>query len=259
MNALEQALGILQSREASAATLKRAVDEVRGFVRELDAESERGPAREAEILARMASAAIQKTLEALASLDSEGERRPHLRKIATHLAATLDARAIEMAAAERARDPAVVREVHREALFARVPVLFRTDFLAAQLGKAAYSRTPRPAGSHVAYARDFTVPRVLDMESIRCPGWPPRHGDFKRIEWPDSDVDEDGTIVGQLRELCQKSSVSEDEVARVLDRAQHVLLGEFAQVCSRIREHYPAGLPRFIALPAIGSLAMAAE
>jgi hypothetical protein len=141
-------------------------------------------------------------------------------------------------------------------------VLFRTDYMVSQFGKGAYSRTPRPVGSHVAYSRDFTVKRVLGqsvMESTRVPGWPPSHGDYARIEWPNSDVDEDEKIVGPLRLLCQKNSVSEDEVSLAIDRAQATLLGEFAKVCGAIREHYPAGLPRSIALPAIGAHAMAAE
>ena len=37
------------------------------------------------------------------------------------------------------------------------------------------------------------------------------------------------------------------------------LLNEFGRVCAEIRRHYPDELPRSIALPAIGSLAMAAE
>jgi hypothetical protein len=98
------------------------------------------------------------------------------------------------------------------------------------------------------------------MTATRVPErWPPKYGDVTRIEWPNSDVDEDEKIVGQLRELCQKSSVSEDEVSGAIDRAQASLLQEFAQVCAAIRSHYPGELPRGIALPSIGAHAMAAE
>jgi hypothetical protein len=255
--ALEQALGILQSREASAATLKRADDEVRGFVRELDAESERGPAREAEILARMTSDGIQKTLEALASLDSEGERRANLRKAATALGAQLDERAREVETAEKARDPAVQREAKLQSLFAKIPALFRTDVVLSKLAKGAFSRVPRPQGQHSSYVLDFSVPRGLavEMASTRVPGW---RGDVSLIEQPCA-WDEIEEIVAPLRGLIEKGTPSEDEVQDALGRAQANLLNEFGRVCAEIRGCYPGELPRSIALPAIGSAAMAAE
>jgi hypothetical protein len=192
-----------------------------------------------------------------------------MRKAGIALAAQLDGRVREVEAREAARDPAEVRreqeqarrEAQLQALFASVPVLFRTDFMVSKLGKSAWSRTPRPVGSHVSYVQDYTVRRVLQhlMTATKVQGWPPKHGDFARIEWPNSDIEEDEAIVGPLRRLCEKSVTSEDEVTIAIDRAQASLLKEFAQVCAAIRSHYPDGLPRFIALPSLGPTAMAAE
>jgi hypothetical protein len=261
---IEQALAVLQNRTAAAATLRIAADQARLAIRAIDQENELAPQREAEILAGMASAGIQPTLEALGALDQEGERRAHLRKAATHLAATLDALAIEMAAAERARDPAVVREGHLQALFAKIPSLLKTDVVISKLARSAYSRVPRPQGGHVGYIQTFNAPRVLAtpdvLKSTKLPGfWPPKWSDYSLLERSDYEFEEAEAITDPLRELCQKSSVSEDEVQIAIDRAQHVLLNEFARVCAEIHGHYPGGLPRSIGLPAIGAHAMAAE
>ena len=258
---IEAAHATLSNRTATAAELRAAADQARLVIRAIDAENELAPQREAEILARLTSKKISETISDLGRLGDEGSTRAHLRKVGTHLAAALDARAIEMAARER--DPAVQREAQMQALFAKIPALFRTDHVVSTLGKSAYSRVPRPVGSHVSYIREFSVPRALGqsvMESTRVPGhWPPRHSNFAEIEQPHYMHDADEGIVAPLRQLCQKSSVSEDEVQIAIDRAQHVLLNEFARVCAEIRGHYPDGLPRFFALPAIGSPAMAAE
>ena len=153
------------------------------------------------------------------------------------------------------------REAQLQALYARIPVLFRTDYMTSKLGKAALSRTPAPQGRQVSYIRSFDVPRALQhlMTATKVQGWPPKHGDFARIEWPNSEIEEDETIVGPLRLLSEKSSCSDAEVTLAIDRAQASLLKEFAQVCAEIRRHYPGGLPRLIALPSIGAHAMAAE
>ena len=261
---IEQALAVLRNSTASAAELRAAASLARSAIRLIDAESEESPAREAEILAGMASAGIQPTLEALGALDQEGERRAYLRKAATHLAATLDALAIDMAAAERARDPAVVREGHLQALFAKIPSLLKTDVVISKLARSAYSRVPRPQGGHVGYVQTFNAPRVLAtpdvLKSTKLPGfWPPKWSDYSLLERSDYEFEEAEAITDPLRELCQKSSVSEDEISRAIDHAQASLLGEFAKVCGAIRSHYPDGLPRSIALSAIGSLAVAAE
>jgi hypothetical protein len=80
------------------------------------------------------------------------------------------------------------------------------------------------------------------------------------MEWPNSEYEEDEAIVAPLRQICQKSSVSEDEITIAIDRAQATLLKEFAQVWAAIRSHYPEGYPRFIALPSITTArALAAE
>jgi hypothetical protein len=262
---LEQALATLSNRTASSAELGAGAELARSVVVAIDAESERSPQRESEIMAGMASVGIQPTLKALVELDKGGEHRALTRKVAVALAAALDARAIEMAAAERARDPAVQREAQLQALFAKIPTLFRTDAVVSQLGKSAWSRTPRPKGSHVSYAQDYSVPRVLAtqnvMTSTRLPNhWPPKYSDFAVIEWPNSVYDEDEAIAGPLRLLSEKSSPSEDEVQIAIERAQNVLLNEFARVCAEIRGYYQGELPRFVSLPAFTApRAMAAE
>jgi hypothetical protein len=273
---LEQAHAVLLNRTASVAQLRDGAEQARGVVRGIDTESESAPQREAQILAGMASPggpSMDYVLKALASLDDEFVTRALRRKVAVGLAAQLDERVREVEAREAAKPPEQVRreqeharlEAQREALFARVPVLFRTDFMISKLGAAARSRTPRPVGSHVAYAQDYGVPRVLAtqnvMTSTRLPGhWPPRYDDFARLEWPNSVYEEDEAIVGPLRQLCQKGAVSEDEVSRALDRAQATLLREFAQVCTAIRGYYPDGLPWPIALPSFTTpRALAAE
>ena len=118
-----------------------------------------------------------------------------------------------------------------------------------------------PKARHVAYERNFTVPRALQhlMTATKVQGWPPKHGDFARIEWPNSEIEEDEAIVGPLRLLSEKSSPSEDEVQIAIDRAQATLLNEFGRVCAEIRRHYPDGLPRFMALPSFTTRALAAE
>jgi hypothetical protein len=269
---LDQLLAILWDRSSWVAQLRDAAAQAREAVTEIDAESETAPSREAATLARMMSPGGPSTvyvLEELRKLEDEASARMLQRKVAVALAAQLDGRVREVEAREAARDPAEVRreqekarrEAEKEALFAKVPVLFRTDFVVSKLGAAAYSRTPPPQGSRVSYVRNFTVPRVLEnlMAATKVQGWPPRHGDFARIEWQNSEIEEDEKIVAPLRLLAEKSSVSDDEVQIAIDRAQATLLREFAQVCTEIRGCYPGGLPRFMALPAIGSLAMAAE
>jgi hypothetical protein len=269
--ALEKSWLVLRDRNAKAGELRAAADQARKAVAELDSESDQAPEREARVLAGIVVTSIAEALKELARLDADGADRALRRKIAVGLAGSLAERVREVEAREAAKPPEQVRreqeqarrEAQREALFARVPVLFRTDYMVSKFGKAAYSRTPPPQGRQISYVRTFDVPRSIAtpdvMASTRVPGWPPKYGDVTRIEWPNSDVDEDEKIVGPLRLLCQKSSVSEDEVTIAIARAQASLIREFAQVCTAIREHYPAGLPRSIALPSLGPRAMAAE
>jgi hypothetical protein len=272
---LDQLLAILWNRSASVAQLRDAAAQAREAVTEIDAESEAAPSREAATLARMMSPGGPSTvhvLEELQKLDDESASRALRRKVATALAAALDVRVREIEAREAAKPPEQVRreqeqarrEAELQALFARFPVLFRTDYVISLLGKSARSRAPRPQGRHTAYAIDFSVPRVLATQDVmtatRVPEhWPPRHSNFALIQQPNYMHEEIEDIVGPLRLLCQKSAVSEDEVSLAIDRAQAILLTEFARVCAGIRKHFPGELPRSIVLPAIGSLALAAE
>jgi hypothetical protein len=270
---LDQLLAVLWNRSASVAQLRDAAAQAREAVTKLDAESEGAPSREAATLARMMSPGGPSTvyvLEELRKFEDESSHRALTRKVAAALAATLDGRVRELEAIEAAK-PAeqrrreqeqAEREAKLQGLFARIPVLFRTDFVASQFGKVAYSRTPPPQGRQISYVRTFDVPRMLGqsvMTATRVPGWPPKHGDFARIEWPNSDIEEEETTVAPLRLLCEKNTVSDNEVQIAIARAQTTLLNEFGRVCAEIRRHYPDELPRSIALPAIGSLAMAAE
>ena len=260
---LGQLLAILWS-SSSVAQLRDVDAQAREAMAEIDAESERGPAREAATLARMMSPGGPSTgyvLEELRKFDDESSHRAQTRKVVAAIAAAANSRVRELEAIEaskpaeqrRREQEQAEREAKLQGLYARIPVLFRSDFLVSKLGQNARSRTPRPAGSHTAYVRDCSVDRVLGqgvMEATRCPGWPPRYSDFTQIERPDSAIDADEKIVLPLRELCQKSSVSEDEAATAIDRAQTAILRAFSETCSAIRSHYPDGLPRFIALPA---------
>jgi hypothetical protein len=271
--ALERAHAALQNRAHSAAEFNAAADQARSAVRAIDTESESAPQREAQILAGMASPggpSMDYVLKELQKLDDERASRALRRKVAVALGAHLDERVREIEAREAARDPAEVRrereqaerEAKLQALYARVPVLFRTDYMVSKFGKAAFSRTPAPQGRQVSYIRSFDVGRALQhlMTETKVPGWPPRYGDFERITWPNSDVEEDESIVAPLRSLCERSSCSDAEVQIAIDRAQATLLNEFARVCAEIRGHYPDGLPRFFALPSIATArAMAAE
>jgi hypothetical protein len=265
--AIEQAWLVLRDSNAKGDALKSAAAKAREAVAAIDSESDLAPEREARVLAGMTSTSIAEAQTTLGRLDNESADRALARKIRVAIAEQLEHRMRAIEAAEAAK-PAELRrreqeqaerETKLQGLYARVPVLFRTDHVVSQLGAAAYSRTPRPVGSHVAYARTFDVPRVLEplMAATKVPGWPPRHGDFGLIERSDYEFEEDEAIVAPLRELCQKTP-SEDEVQIAINRAQHVLLNEFARVCAEIRGHYPDGLPRSFALPSIAAPAMMA-
>jgi hypothetical protein len=108
---IEAAHAVLQNRTAAAATLRIAADQARLAVREIDLENEESPAREAEILARMAAGtSIAETFSALGRLDDAAIARCWQRKIAVALAAQLDERRLHARAQ---------RESQLEALFAR--------------------------------------------------------------------------------------------------------------------------------------------
>jgi hypothetical protein len=252
-NQLEAALATRSNRSATSGELKAAADHARGFVRELDAESERGPQREAEILAAMTSTGIQKTIEALASLDSEGERRAHLRKAATALGAQIDARASDVAKAETERDERrrpmaaetrratdlaeKVRSVYALAA-ARIVDLLRDDVLISGIGKSAYGYLPPPSGTHVSYVRTWHVPRILStdaiMTAIKLPDhWPPRFSDFSILEQRHFEED-DSEIIRPLRSLINKRPLSESEVDAAIARAHGLLLAEYRKAVDAI-------------------------
>jgi hypothetical protein len=268
--AIEQAWLVLRDSSAKVDALKSAAAKAREAVAAIDSESDLAPEREARILAGIAGTSIAEAHKELARLDGESADRALRRKIAVGLAAAIVERMREIEAREAAKPPEQVRreqeqarrEAELQALFARVPVLFRTDFIVSKLGNAAYSRTPAPQGRQVSYIRTFDVGRALQhlMTATKVPGWPPQYGDFERITWPNSDVEEDESIVAPLRRLCEKSVTSDDEVAIAVERAQAALLNEFAQTCAEIRRHYPAELPRFMSLPSFtATRALAAE
>ena len=186
------------------------------------------------------------------------------RKIAVALSAALDARVRELEAIEAAKPAdqvrreaeATERAAQLQALFDRVPQLLRSDVSVSQFAKIAYSRCPRPAGGHVSYVRDFTVARVLErlMTETKIPGWTSRHGDYAAIEMQNSAIDPDEEIVLPLQRLAEKISPSPDEIAVEIDRAQTILLREFAKTVASIRSHFPPGeLPRFFVLPALST------
>ena len=156
------------------------------------------------------------------------------------------------------------REAKLQALFASVPVLFRTDFMVSKLGKAACSRTPRPQGSSCHVRTKFRPSRASLQHLMAADEGAGMAAETWRLC-----TDRMAQLVisrrtrpssAPLRQLSEKSSPSEDEVSLAIDRAQATLLNEFAQVCAEIRGHYPDGLPRFIVLPSFTTpRAMAAE
>jgi hypothetical protein len=216
--AIEQAWLVLRDSNAKVDALKSAAAKAREAVAAIDSESDLAPEREARVLAGMTSTSIAEAQTALGRLDNESAARALARKIRVAIAEQLEHRMRAIEAAEAAK-PAELRrreqeQAEREAklqgLYARIPVLFRTDFMISKLGKGAFSRTPAPQGRQVSYIRSFDVGRALQhlMTETKVPGWPPQYGDFERITWPNSDVEEDESIVAPLRRLCEKSSWS---------------------------------------------------
>ena len=222
---LEKALGILQSREASAATLRAGADQARGVVATIDEESELAPQREATVLAALVSKSIGETLAALAALDDQMSRRMLERKVATALAAQLDGRAREVAKAETERDERrrpfldqtrraqdlAKRIADYPTLAERIVILLRTDIVIARLGESAYSRTPRPQGSHVGYRLTFTCPRTIAtpdvLKATKLPGfWPPKWSDYSLIERSDYEFEGDAGVAAPVRSMILVSS-----------------------------------------------------
>jgi hypothetical protein len=251
---LEQALATRSNRTASSAELRAAAEQARSVVVAIDAENERSPQREAEILAAMVSKSISETLTALAALDDEKSRRMLERKVATHLAATHDVRVHDRAKFEAERDEArkpfaaETKRAHELAkrfaeyrtLAERIVGLFRSDALVARFGSNAYSRVP-VRGSHVSFVRTFRLPRVLAtperLTATRLLGfWPPKWNNFEGLEAPYRHDEEPDFIAGPVYELCQKSIISDGDIDRVVGRATALLVSEYSKVCAAIRE-----------------------
>ena len=150
---LEQALGILQSPEASAGDCSAAAEQARKAVHGIDAQNESAPQHESQILAAMmppGGKSIVETLDALNALDKEGEHRALTRKVAVALAEQLGARSRDAARAEAVRDEArkpfaaETKRAHEFAkrfaeyptLAARIVSLFRSDILVANSARA---------------------------------------------------------------------------------------------------------------------------
>jgi len=177
----------------------------------------------------------------------------------------------------------------------RIVDMFRDDALISRLGENAYSHLPRPRGNHVAIELSFSVPRVLATDHVlavtKLPGhWPPGWRDSSILEQQHFEED-DSEIVRPLSALCRKGPTSEEEVDRAIARAQSQVLAMYRKTAAAIEDllvldatitvadresKYPdheyvfdqAKFPQYwlvgrmknhVALPAIGSLMLAAE
>ena len=307
--AVEHALAVFSSSAASASEFRASAQAARAAVRAFDAKNESAPNRRAGVLADL-KPRLAEMVALLEAIDDEDRTRALQREVAVALAAQLDARARAAEKVEAARDEArkpfldQTRRAHELAekvtsvfpsLAARIIHLFRDDMLISKLGAGAYSRLPRPQGTHIAYERTYRVPLVLATDEIlaatKLPGhWPLRGGDYSLLDQPHFE-DEDDEIVGPLRAQLQKSAASEGDVDRSIARAQAHLLAEYRKAVDAIEDllrfdatitaadralKYPDGAPIFdetklpadwslarmkqrIQLPTIGSPAMAAE
>jgi hypothetical protein len=272
--AFEQALRLLSQRVAPSAELSASAEEMRGAVRKID---------EAE------AAAPQHRASALTIPPTE--RAPLLAAIAVSIAAQLDVRACAVAEVEAFRDKArkpfeaetkrardlAKRIGEAPKLFKQVVSQFQADIVIAHLGKSAWSRTPRPQGSQVGYDISFDdiVPRIIAtqeaLSSVRLPGFS-KH-DFSALErahhYEDTDSEYFGAVIAQplqeLRELIRNHDerrvvLSDEGVARSVQRAQTALVTEYNETCGAIREllaldakitatdcaaRYPDGAPIF--------------
>jgi hypothetical protein len=272
--ALEQAHAALQNRTASATELKAAAEAARAAVRAIDEAIAAAPRREEQVLARMTpppesylpGRSIAQTREALEAMAGEDLTRALDRKIAARLAADLDALALKAEAAETARDEKrkpfldqtrrardyAQRVAEAPKLFKQVVSQFSADIVIANLGKSAWSRTPRPQGSHVGYDISFDdiVPRIIAtqeaLSSVRLPGFS-KH-DFSALEryrYEDTDSEYFGAVIAQslqeLRDLIRNHDerrivLSDEGAARAVQRAQTALVSEYNRTCGAIRE-----------------------
>jgi hypothetical protein len=328
---LEQALRLLSQRGASSEELSASGEEMREVVRKIDEGEAAAPQHRASVLTippTERAPLLAAIVRALETLDAEDRNRAVEREIAVSLAAQLDARACAVAETEALRDKArkpfeaetkrardlAKRIGEAPKLFKQVVSQFRADIVTAHLGKSAWSRTPRPQGSHIGYDISFDdiVPRIIAtqeaLSSVRLPGFS-KH-DFSALErahhYEDNDSEYFGAVIAQplqeLRDLIRNHDerrivLSDEGVARAVQRAQTVLVTEYNKTCGAIREllaldakitatdfaaRYPDGAPIFdpamfpehwhlgmmsksingyprVALPSLGGLARAAE
>jgi hypothetical protein len=292
--AFEQALRLLSQRVAPSAELSASAEEMRGAVRKIDEAEAAAPQHRASALTippTERAPLLAAIVRALETLDAESRNRAVQREIAVSIAAQLDVRACAVAEVEAFRDKArkpfeaetkrardlAKRIGEAPKLFKQVVSQFQADIVIAHLGKSAWSRTPRPQGSHVGYDISFDdiVPRIIAtqeaLSSVRLPGFS-KH-DFSALErahhYEDTDSEYFGAVIAQplqeLRELIRNHDerrvvLSDEGVARSVQRAQTALVTEYNETCGAIREllaldakitatdcaaRYPDGAPIF--------------
>ena len=274
--ALEQVAGVLANSAATSGEFSAAAELSRAAVSALDDALAGHQASKAEIFSAIAppvaapgkyqlrARSIVETGEAVLAHGRYGEILSARREIAVWLGAALDVRAREAAKAEAARDAARkpfeaetkrARELAKRIgeapkLFKQVVSQFSADIVIANLGKAAWSRAPRPQGSYVQtfdgiVERMIATPNVLS--SVRLPGFSTH--DFSALErafhHEDEDSEEFGAVMAQrvreLRELIRNHdqrqiAISDESVARAVARAQTALVSEYNRTCAAIRE-----------------------
>jgi hypothetical protein len=267
---LEQALRLLSQTAAPSAELSALAEKMREGARRIDEAEAMAPQRRASALTIVPTdraPRLDAIVTALETLDAESRNRAVQREIAVSLAAQLDARACAVAEAEALRDKARkpleaetkrARELAKRIgeapkLFKQVVSQFSADIVIAHLGKSAWSRTPRPQGSHVGYDISFDdiVPRIIAtqeaLSSVRLPGFS-KH-DFSALErahhYEDTDSEYFGAVIAQalqeLRGLIRNHDerrivLSDEGVARAVQRAQTALVSEYSKTYGAIHE-----------------------
>ena len=277
--ALEQVAGVLANSAATSGEFSAAAELSCAAVRALDDALAGHQASKAEIFSAIAppvaapgkyqlrARSIVETAEAVLAHGRDCEILSARREIAVWLGAALDVRAREAAKAEAARDEARkpfaaetkrARELAKRIgeapkLFKQIVSQFSADIAIANLGKAAWSRAPRPQGRHAGYDIRFdnVVPRIIAtqeaLSSVRLPGFS-KH-DLSALDrvfhHEDEDSEEFGAVMAQqvreLRELIRnhdqrRVAISDESVARAVARAQAVLVSEYDKTCRAIRE-----------------------
>ena len=264
---LEQAIGVLQSLEASAADCSAAAEQARKAVHAIDSENESSPHREAQVLAAIAltrpsrGKSIAETIKALEALDDESSARALTRKIAVAVAAALDGRARDSEKAEEARNKArspfqsqTRRAQELAAAFATYPALatrvgelFVTDIDVRRRAKSANSSVPRGPSRAVGYTEAFAPPRTIAKPEIlqrtilprvhrgsRIDSYfPGRYGDITFIEKQHIEFGPDAGIVGEFVELSRGTPTAE-AVDRAVAKADARLITEFAAAIAKI-------------------------